>query len=65
MPNRIPTPTVKTPTVRKSPASQKALTGDAAIKAYQKTISPSGTAKAKAAQSNAIDKKYPGLYKSK
>ena len=62
MPNRIPTPGVSTPAVRKSPAATKPLTGNAAIKEYQRQISPSGMASAKAAQSAAIDKKYPGLY---
>jgi hypothetical protein len=42
----------------------KKLTGEAAAKQYQKEISPKGMASAKAAQSKAMDKKYPGLYKS-
>jgi hypothetical protein len=46
----------------KSPTPKK-LTGEAAAKQYQKEISPKGMASAKAAQSKAIDKKYPGLYK--
>ena len=37
--------------------------GEAAAKQYQKEISPKGMASAKAAQSKALDKKYPGLYK--
>ena len=64
MPNRIPTPGIPTPAVRKSPSATKPVTGDAAVKAYQKEISPSGMASASAAQSKAMDKKYPGLYKS-
>jgi hypothetical protein len=40
------------------------MTGDAAIAQYQKEISPSGMASAKAAQSKALDKKYPGMYKT-
>ena len=64
MPNRIPTPGIPTPAVRKSPGAQKAMTGDAAIAQYQKEISPSGMASAKAAQSKALDKKYPGMYKT-
>jgi hypothetical protein len=71
MPNRIPTPGIPTPQVRRSSGSQPAakvresavLKGDAAVKAYRKEISPSGMASAKAAQSKAMDKKYPGLYK--
>ena len=39
--------------------------GEAAAKQYQKEISPNGMAAAKAAQSKALDKKYPGLYKKK
>jgi len=62
MPNRIPTPGIPTPAVRKSPAAQKAMTGEAAIAQYQKEISPSGMASAAAANRKAIDKKYPGLY---
>jgi hypothetical protein len=58
--------------VRKSTGAQPAATpkinailkGDAAVKAYRKEVSPSGMASAKAAQSKALDKKYPGLYKS-
>ena len=46
----------------KSPMPKK-LTGEAAAKQYQKEISPKGMASASAAQSKALDKKYPGLYK--
>lgn len=42
----------------------KKLTGEAAAKAYRQEISPKGMASASAAQKKAIDKKYPGLYKS-
>jgi len=42
----------------------KQLTGDAAIKAYQKEISPRGIKKKSEGNKMAIDKKYPGLYKS-
>lgn len=70
MPNRIPTPGIKTPQVRKSsgatpaakPTESAVLKGDAAVKAYRKEVSPLGMASAKAAQSKAMDKKYPGLY---
>jgi hypothetical protein len=49
--------TVKTP-------MPKQLTGEAAARQYQKEISPKGMASASAAQKKALDKKYPGLYKS-
>jgi hypothetical protein len=42
----------------------KKVTGEAAARQYQREISPKGMASAKAAQSKALDKKYPGLYKS-
>ncbi len=42
----------------------KKLTGEAAAKAYRQEISPKGMASASAAQKKAMDKKYPGLYKS-
>jgi hypothetical protein len=53
----------QSPKVSKSPMSKK-VTGEAAAKQYQKEISPKGMASAKAAQSKALDKKYPGLYKN-
>jgi hypothetical protein len=37
--------------------------GDAAVKALAKEVSAAGMAKAAKAQSDAMDKKYPGLYK--
>ena len=40
------------------------LTGEAAAKAYRQSISPKGMASASAANKKALDKKYPGLYKS-
>ena len=46
------------------PKPTKKLTGDAAIKAYQKEISPRGVKEKSLADKKAIDKKYPGLYKS-
>ena len=52
----------QSPKVSKSPMSKK-VTGEAAAKQLQKEISPKGMASAKAAQSKALDKKYPGLYK--
>lgn len=42
----------------------KRMTGEEAAKRYQREISPKGMARTKAKQSKAIDKKYPGLYKS-
>ena len=50
------------PKPSKSPMPKK-LTGEAAARQYQKEISPKGMASASAAQSKALDKKYPGLYK--
>ena len=72
MPNRLPTAGIPTPMVRKSsgatpaakPKENAVLKGDAEVKAYRKEISASGMASAKVAQSKALDKKYPGLYKS-
>jgi hypothetical protein len=66
----MPTPKKPTPkaTVKPKPSKSpmpKKLTGEAAAKQYQKEISPKGMASAKAAQSKAIDKKCPGLYKKK
>lgn len=51
------------PKTVKSPMPKK-LTGEAAAKAYRQEISPKGMASASAAQKKAMDKKYPGLYKS-
>lgn len=55
--------TSKQPKTVKSPMPKK-LTGEAAAKAYRQEISPKGMASASAAQKKAMDKKYPGLYKS-
>jgi hypothetical protein len=54
------------PTAKAKPSKlpmPKKLTGEAAARQYQKEISPKGMASASAAQSKALDKKYPGLYK--
>ena len=51
-------------TPKPKPSATKKLTGEAAAKQYQKEISPKGMASASAAQKKAMDKKYPGLYKS-
>ena len=55
--------TSKQPKTVKSPMPKK-LTGEAAAKVYRQEISPKGMASAEAAQKKAMDKKYPGLYKS-
>jgi hypothetical protein len=41
----------------------KPLTGAAAVAALQKQVSKAGVAKSEVKQKQAIDKKYPGLYK--
>jgi len=56
MPNRIPTPGISTPAVRKSataqpPAKPKQLTGEAAMNANIKSLTPAGV-KADAARQN-------------
>ena len=47
----------------KATPKPKPVTGMDAINKHQKEISPSGMASAKASQSAAIDKKYPGMFK--
>jgi len=49
---------------RKKPGvgPRKKLTGNDAIKEYQKQISPKGMATAEAAAKKAIEKKYPGMF---
>ena len=42
----------------------KKITGEEAAKRYRQEISPKGMASASAAQKKALEKKYPGLYKS-
>lgn len=59
-------PTVKVPTktTTKAPAKKPApLKGPAAIKEYQRQVSPKGVKKAEEGAKKGIDKKYPGLYK--
>jgi len=46
----------------KSKPKPKVLKGEAAIDAYQKSISPEGMAKANADAKKAIEKKYPGMF---
>ena len=50
-------------TAKPKPKASAMPRGEAAAKQLQKEISPKGMASAKAAQSKALDKKYPGLYK--
>lgn len=47
-----------------TPSKRKVLplTGEAAIKEYQRSISPKGMAEANAAAKKAIEKKYPGMF---
>ena len=40
------------------------LTGPAAVEVLQRRVSPSGVKKAEAGAKKAIDKKYPGLYRT-
>ena len=40
----------------------KKLTGEAAMKEYQKQISPQGMAKFQADAKAALEKKYPGIF---
>ena len=40
----------------------KKLTGEAAMKEYQKQISPQGMAKFQADAKAALEKKYPGMF---
>ena len=46
------------------PMPKKTLRGPAAIKEYQRQVSPKGVKKAEAGAKKGIDKKYPGLYKN-
>jgi hypothetical protein len=63
MPHRIPTPGISTPAVRKSTAGQKAVTGDKAIAAFQKTISPSGMKASAKSNANTMKALHPDMYK--
>ena len=47
------------------PMPKKTLRGPDAIKEYQRQVSPKGIKKTESGAKKAIDKKYPGLYKSK
>jgi len=57
-------PSLKSPSKASKSPMPKKVTGEAAARQYQKEISPKGMASASAAQKKALDKKYPGLYKS-
>ena len=52
-----------TPTPKPTAKATKAPVGAAAVKALQKQVSKAGVAKSEVKQKQAIDKKYPGLYK--
>ena len=54
MPNRIPTPRVSTPAVRKSPSATKPVTGNAALNANIKKLTPAGVKADTARQTTAI-----------
>jgi hypothetical protein len=56
-------PAVKRPSAKPVPMPKKNLTGPAAVKEYQRQVSPSGVKKTESGAKKAIDKKYPGLYK--
>ncbi len=47
--------------VKPTPLKKK-LTGNDAIKEYQKQISPKGMAEAEAAAKKALERKYPGMF---
>ena len=51
-----------TKTVTKT-TTKKTLTGPAAVAELQRQVSPKGVKKSEMKQKQAIDKKYPGLYK--
>jgi hypothetical protein len=53
-PKATPTPTPK--------AKPKELKGDAAVKEYQKQVSPKGVKAAEEAARKALESKYPGLF---
>jgi len=55
-------PMIKTVT---KTTTKKTLTGPAAVAELQRQVSPKGVKKSEMKQKQAIDKKYPGLYKKK
>ena len=50
-------------TTAKTTPKPKPLTGPAAVAELQRQVSPRGVKKSEVKQKQAIDKKYPGLYK--
>jgi hypothetical protein len=66
--SRTPSKAVKTPMPKTTakPSAKKPtpkLTGPAAVKEYQRQVSPKGVKKAEEGAKKGLDKKYPGLYK--
>jgi hypothetical protein len=64
--SRAPSKGVKTPMPKTGPSGKKKLmplTGQAAIDAMQRRVSPAGVKKAEMDAKKATNKKYPGLYK--
>ena len=59
---RTPSTGVKKP-MPKIITKPKPLTGPAAVAEIQRQVSPKGVKKSEMKQKQAIDKKYPGLYK--
>jgi hypothetical protein len=56
--------TPKKPVMKATPKpTTKAPVGPAAVAALKKQVSKAGVAKSEVKQKQAIDKKYPGLYK--
>ena len=50
--------------VKPKPKPTPKLTGPAAVKEYQRQVSPSGVKKTESGAKKGLDKKYPGLYKN-
>jgi hypothetical protein len=66
---RTPSKGVKTPMPKTTakPSAKKPmpkLTGPAAVKEYQRQVSPKGVKKTESGAKKGLDKKYPGLYKN-
>jgi hypothetical protein len=53
----------RTPSTGVKKPMPKPLTGPAAVAELQRQVSPKGVKKSEMKQKQAIDKKYPGLYK--
>jgi hypothetical protein len=56
-------PAPKKPPVKRPNTKPAPLKGPAAVAEYKRQVSPSGMKKSQVKQKQAIDKKYPGLYK--